>query len=100
MLRQDVNNCYHQDFDSNVPNLCMYKSKEYGLTPIGTMSTLSQLCSALPTTAPAINPAAVMPPARTASKPNSNNKISISLTDVDRAPSLQNIVTAGQQLFT
>lgn len=33
---------------------------------MGTMSTLSQLCAALPTAAPASKPAAVMPPARAA----------------------------------
>ncbi len=36
------------------------------LTPIGTISTLSQLCAALPMAAPAMRPAAVIPPARAA----------------------------------
>ena len=41
-------------------------TESWGLTPIGTMSTLSQLCRALPTKAPVTKPAAVMPPARAA----------------------------------
>jgi len=55
------------------------------LTPIGTMSTLSQLCAALPMAAPAMRPAAVIPPARAAVNVGFRNTDILGVQESERA---------------